>query len=68
MFLFGMLAIRLHIGDIVEQIDRAGDQAKQKETFKRFYKCRGMKQLFVEDQREEDKAVLCPLAGAHGFY
>ncbi len=68
MFLFGVLAVGVYIGDIVEQIHRAGCETEEQEAFE----CSGerfdLKQLFVEDQGKKDKAVLCPLTQAHGFY
>jgi hypothetical protein len=62
-----MLAVGFDIGQVVEDINSAGDKAKQEESRNRPRERDELEQLLVEDQREKHKAVLRPLARAHGF-
>ena len=66
-FFLRVIAVGFDIGNVVEQIHGARDQAKQKEPRHRSQKRFKHKQLLVKDQTKKDEAVLRPLTRAHGF-
>lgn len=65
--LFGVFAVAFDVGDVVDDIDGARNQAEQGEAFEGAQEGLEDKELFVEDKREEDEAIFRPLARAHGF-
>jgi len=67
MSLFRMLAIFFDVRQIVEDIDRAGGQAKHEEAGQRAQEGERDEKLTVEHQRAEDESVFRPLARAHGL-
>lgn len=62
-----MLAVSFDVGDVVDDVDNAGDQAEQGKPAQSSQERGPLEKLFVEDKRKKDEGVLRPLARTHGF-
>jgi hypothetical protein len=62
-----VLTVCLNIHDVVDQVNDAGDQAKQGKSSQGVQKSRRDHELFVEYERKEDKGIFCPLTRTHAF-
>ncbi len=66
--LFRMLAIRLHIGEVIDDVHAGRDETEQAEACQCPQESLGLEKLLVCNERGEDKDVLRhPLTGTHGF-
>ena len=55
------------IDQVVDDVDRAGDQAEQDKSAQGMPESGPMEKLFVKDKRKKDESILRPLARTHGF-
>jgi len=67
-FLFGMLPVAFDIPQVVYQIDRAGEDAKEDESGKGARQKRDIFQVARENHARKKQEVFCPLFWAQGFY
>src|SRR3989304_4806206 len=56
-----MELVKLAIGDVVEDVDSAGEKRKHHERFDRQSEIRSLKQILRENQRSENEEILEPL-------
>jgi len=61
-----MMTVPLNVGQVVENIDTARNQAEAHKRPKRGQRKRQFQQLAVEDQPYQDETILSPLFGPHG--
>jgi hypothetical protein len=59
-------AVAFVVGDVVDQVDGAGDEAECPENRQRLEAVSRVRQVAGEDQRRENEDVLDPLVGTEG--
>ena len=62
-----MVAIFVDVGEVVNDVDSAGEQAEQAKRGERAQERIDLKEFDIEYERGEHNDVLAPLAWAHGF-
>jgi hypothetical protein len=62
-----MVAIRLYIQNIIDEINTAGKQAKNDESQKRAFQRSEDEELPIKYQGGKDKGIFGPLMRTHGF-
>jgi hypothetical protein len=62
-----MLAIGVYIHKVVYDIDCTRNETEQPKASQRPQEVRQVEQFAIKNQRSEEKEILRPLAGAHGF-
>ena len=67
MALLGVLTVSVNIRQVVDDVDRAGEQAQEAEARQSAQEGEGVVKLAVKNQRGEDEAVFDPLPGPHGL-
>ena len=64
--LSGMPPILFQIDDVIQEIDRTGEETEEKEGKKSFEEERRIKKVFGEEETGEENEIFCPLFRAEG--
>ena len=67
MAFLGMLPVAFHVGDVVENVHCAGKQAEDDHTADSNSQGVDVRELPVKNDGSQDKDILGPLLGPHGF-
>jgi hypothetical protein len=62
-----MLAIRLDVRQVIDDVDRAGKQTEDQESEQRWDRRFHIRQFLIKDEGSKQDEVFHPLVGAHGF-
>ena len=63
----GVLAVAFYVGDVVEDVHRAGEQAEDDHAPNGDGQGIDVRELPVKNNGSQDKDILGPLLGPHGF-